>query len=274
MVSSSVDDLFQLADDLGDQEGTPVFSDDAKALMDDVAIDFGLQIDAGLGVSPDDLKAEEPLLVAFILDDSPSITDIDNGPQAVCEGHSLYLDTLGESKEKNGILIGTWLLNEDMPVHPFVALDNAPRLVVGDNYKNHGMTPLYRKVCEVLTVLNLKMQVEYFDAGCTCRAIIVIVTDGRNEVYRVNKPRTADECRILIEELGELAIVQFMGIDDGHTSFRDIAMSMGVRPTQIMLPGADPHEIRVSFDLASRSALSASQHADTFSQVAMKGFTA
>lgn len=272
MASSSVDDLFKLADTLGDEEGTPVFSDDAKDLMDDVAVDFGLQIDAGLGVSPADLKAEDPLLVAFILDDSPSIASIDGGPEAVCAGHALYIETLKESKESNGILIGTWLLNEDMPTHPFVTLDNVPPLVVGQNYKNHGMTPLYRKVCEVLTVLNLKMQVEYFDAGCTCRAIIVIVTDGRNEVYRVNKPRTAAECKTLIDELGELAIVQFMGIDDGSTPFRNIAGQMGVRDNQIMLPGTDPHEIRASFDLASRSALSASQSADTFSQVAMKGF--
>jgi len=134
------------------------------------------------------------------------------------------------------------------------------------------MTPLYRKVCEVLSILNLKMQVEYFDAGCTCRAILVVVTDGNDQDYNITKARTAAECKTLAQELGELLIIQFMGISDGVTPFEDVAISMGVSANQIMLPGADPHEIRAAFDLASRSALSASQSADTFSQVAMNGF--
>ena len=272
MADTTIDDLFQQAEAIGKDEGTPIFSDAAMDVMNSMALDYGLQLNAGLGLAPADMKAEDPLLVAFVLDNSGSIDGIVDGPAAVCEGHKLYLDTLSESKEKNGILVGTWLLNDILPIHPFVTLDNATRLVAGTNYSARGMTPLYRKVCEVLSILNLKMQVEYFDAGCTCRAILVVVTDGNDQDYNITKARTAAECKTLAQELGELLIIQFMGISDGVTPFEDVAISMGVSANQIMLPGADPHEIRAAFDLASRSALSASQSADTFSQVAMNGF--
>ena len=48
--------------------------------------DLGAQIGAGLGATPDNLKAAEAILVASIIDNSGSIAGILDGPEAVCGG--------------------------------------------------------------------------------------------------------------------------------------------------------------------------------------------
>lgn len=237
--------------------------------------DLGAQIGAGLGATPDDLKAVEAILVGSIIDNSGSILEIHNGSETVCEGQNLYLDAFAGSKQEAGILIGTWLINKDDPVHPFVTVPDAVRLQNGVNYIANGMTPLYRRVCAVLATIGLKMQVEYLEAGCACRGILLIVTDGRDEDYSVSgKPLTADHCKAMIEDLGEILIVQFMGIKGNDAvDYEQIALDMGVLQQHILTPDADPHSIRASFEFASKSAVSASKSADSFSKTAMKGFT-
>jgi hypothetical protein len=237
--------------------------------------DLGAQIGAGLGATPDNLKAAEAILVASIIDNSGSIAGISDGPEAVCGGQNLYLDAFGGSKQEAGLLMGTWLVNEDTPVHPFVAVSDAVRLEEGVNYRASGPTPLYRRTCAVLATLGLKMQVEYLEAGCACRGILLIVTDGRDEDYSGRgKAITADHCRAIIEDLGEILIVQFMGIEGNDAvDFRQIAIDMGVQDQHIITPQADPHAIREAFEFASKSAVSASKSADSFSKTAMQGFT-
>lgn len=265
---ADVDALLQTA------EEEQVFS---QVVLDAIkAGDLGAQIGAGLGATPDDLRAAEAILVAAIIDNSGSISGIPGGPAAVCGGQNLYLEAFGGSKQEAGILIGTWLVNEDDPVHPFVAVPDAVRLQAGMNYRASGMTPLYRRSCAVLATLGLKMQVEYLEAGCACRGILLIVTDGRDEDYDTSgKAFTADHCRTMIEDLGEILIVQFMGIEGNDAvDFRQIALEMGVQDQHIITPKADAHAIRQAFEFASKSAVSASKSADSFSQQAMKGFTA
>lgn len=237
--------------------------------------DLGAQIGAGLGATPDDLRASEAILVASIIDNSGSIAGILNGPEAVCGGQNLYLDAFAGSKQELGILIGTWLVNENDPVHPFVAVPDAVRLENGVNYRASGETPLYRRTCAVLATLGLKMQVEYLEAGCACRGILLIVTDGRDEDYSGGgKSLTASHCKAMIDDLGEILIVQFMGIEGNDTAdFRQIALEMGIQPQHIKTPDADAHSIREAFEFASKSAVSASRSADSFSKTAMQGFT-
>ena len=267
----SVDDLLQTAAD------EAVFS---QPVLDVIkAADLGAQIGAGLGATPDDLKAAEAVLVAAIIDNSGSISAIQatrgtslSGPEAVCQGQNLYVNAFRESKQEAGILMGTWLVNEDDPVHPFVSLANAVLLEHRVNYTAAGHTPLYRKTCTVLATLGLKMEVEYLEAGCPCRGILLIVTDGRNEDY--DTKFTADHCKTMIGDLGENLIVQFMGIKSNNTiDYEQIALEMGIQPQHIMTPDATAHDIRAAFMFASKSAVSASKSANSFSQTAMKGFT-
>jgi len=239
------------------------------------AADLGAQIGAGLGTTPEDLKAWDALLIAAVIDNSGSISGIPGGSEAVCAGQNLYIDAFVGSKQEAGILLGTWLINKDDPIHPFVAAEDAVLLKNGVNYHATGETPLYRRTCTVLATLGLKMQVEYADAGCPCRGILLIVTDGRDEdYYHSGKPFTAQHCKTMIEDLGESLLVQFMGIKGNDAvDYRQIALDMGVQPQFIMTPDATAHDIRDSFDLASKSAQAASKSADSFSQQAAKGFT-
>lgn len=237
--------------------------------------DLGAQIGAGLGATPEDLKAWDALLVAAVIDNSGSISMIPDGPEAVCAGHNLYVDAFKGSKQETGILLGTWLINEDEPIHPFVAAEDAVLLENGVNYHASGITPLYRRTCAVLATLGLKMQVEYAEAGCPCKGILLIVTDGRDEdYYHTGRAFTAQHCKSMIEDLGESLIVQFMFIA-GNDAIdpKQVALEMGVQPQFIMTPSASAHDIRESFDLASKSAQAASKSADSFSQQAAKGFT-
>jgi len=268
-----VDSTVNVDDMLKTAEQENIFS---QPVLDVIkTADLGTQIGAGLGATPDDLKAYNALLIAAIIDNSSSISGIPDGPEAVCAGQNLYIEAFIGSKQEAGILLGTWLINEDDPVHPFVAAEDAVLLENGVNYHAQGVTPLYRKTSTVLATLGLKMQVEYADAGCPCSGILLIVTDGRDEdYYHTGKPFTAQHVKSMIEDLGENLIVQFMGIaGNKDVDFRQIALEMGVQPQFIMTPDATAHDIRDSFDLASKSAVAASKTADSFSQQAAKGFT-
>jgi pyridoxine 5'-phosphate synthase PdxJ len=55
------------------------------------AVDLGISIQAGLGLSVDNVQASEVVLVSLLIDDSSSIASAHN-TQAVCDGHNLVLD--------------------------------------------------------------------------------------------------------------------------------------------------------------------------------------
>jgi len=234
--------------------------------------DMGAQIQAGLGIDVDDVPASETTLVAMLIDDSPSINGIPNGPQAVCTGQNMMIDSLVNSKQKDSILTGTWLLNDDNPVQPFIDVENSIRLKENDNYYTRGCTPLYRKANLVLGTTVAKMQ-EFADNGVACRAVVVIVTDGYDEDYS-NTGRTvqASDCNIVIKELQENVIVLFMGINGSRVDFNGIADEMGIPSQNVYTPDNTESEIRKAFGMASRSAIRASQNALGFSQAAIGGF--
>lgn len=273
MDQNNVDSTVNVDDMLKTAEQENIFSQPALDAIK--AADLGAQIGAGLGATPDDLKAFEALLIAAIIDNSGSISGIPGGPEAVCAGQNLYIDAFRGSKQEAGILLGTWLINEDDPIHPFVAAEDVVLLENEVNYYAQGVTPLYRRTCTVLATLGLKMQVEYADAGCPCRGILLIVTDGRDEdYYHTGKPFTAQHVKSMIEDLGENLIVQFMGIKGNDAvDFRQVALEMGIQSQFIITPDATAHDIRDSFALASKSAQAASKSADSFSQQAAAGFT-
>ena len=82
--------------------------------------DLGAQIQAGLGVHPDDVPASEVVLVTMMPDDSGSIRFGSNA-QAVRDGHNLVLDALAASKQKDGVLAHTRYLNGNV-LYPYCGL--------------------------------------------------------------------------------------------------------------------------------------------------------
>ena len=260
-MSQNIKNLFQNAQAEG------VLSNAAmKTLM---IPDVGAQIQAGLGVSIDDVKASEVVLAALMPDDSGSIRGIQNGPRLMCEGVNLVVDSLIASKQQDNILITNRYLNGKL-LFPFVQLDQAKRMD-GRNYPADGGTPLRDQMVVLLGTLIAKIQ-EFADNGVPARGIALVITDGRDE-HSVRA--SAADVKKIVKDLQrtERCIVAGMGIDDGgQVNFREIFRELGIDDKWILTPKSDPAEIRRAFEVVSRSAVRASQSAASFSQTAIGGF--
>jgi hypothetical protein len=263
-MSQNVQNLFNSAQ----QEGTLTQAGSAVLAIPDM----GAQIQAGLGINVGNVSASEVLLVSMLIDDSGSIRFGSNS-DAVRQGANLVLEALGKSKAKDSILVHCRYLNGTV-LYPYVALDQAVKLD-STNYNPNGGTPLYDQSAVILGTVIAKTQ-EFSDAGVPVRSVTLIVTDGADE--HSTKHKSASSLRPLVIDMlrAETHIVAAMGIDDGgRTNFRGIFGEMGVDPRWILTPGATPSEIRKAFEVASQSALRASQATGaTFSNVAGGGFGA
>lgn len=236
--------------------------------------DLGAQIQAGLGVSADDIQASEVVLVTMMPDDSGSIRFSGNS-QLMRDGHNLVLDALGGSKQVDGILVHTRYLNGRV-LYPYCALEQAVRMDT-HNYDPNLGTPLYDQSAVLLATVLAKAQ-EFEDNGVPCRSVTLLLTDGQDE----HSPRmyggrgtTARDVGKLVREMlmTERHIIAAMGIGD-PSGFRDVFSEMGIQDNWIFTPGSNQTEIRRAFQMFSQSAVRASQNAASFSQVAVGGFGA
>ena len=101
--------------------------------------DMGANIQAALGVSVDDVKASEAVLVTLMPDDSGSIRFASNA-QAVRDGHNLVVDALVDSKQDSGVLMHTRYLNGYV-LYPYSALGQVVKMTP-QNYDPRLGTPL------------------------------------------------------------------------------------------------------------------------------------
>ena len=228
--------------------------------------DLGAQIQAGLGVSVDDVFASEVVLVTIMPDDSGSIRFSGNS-QAVRDGHNLVLDALVASKQGEGVLAHTRYLNGTV-LFPYLPLEQAQRMD-SKNYDPNQGTPLYDQTVVLLGSVIAKAQ-EFADAGVVARSVTLLITDGADE-HSVRA--RAKDVRALVKDMAatETHIVAAMGIDNGSTDFQKVFRDMGLDDRWILTPGSDPHAIREAFQVFSQSAVRASQAA-TFSAAALAGF--
>lgn len=217
--------------------------------------DIGARIQAGLGVDVDAVEASEVTLVTMLIDDSGSIRFGSNA-DLVREGHNTVLDALGESKQKEGILVHTRYLNGTI-LFPYCPLDGAEKMTPS-NYDPNGGTPLYEETVATLGTVVAKAK-RFSDNGVPARSITLIVSDGADSTC--GSPKKA---KALVTDLlkGEQNIVAAMGIDDGgSTDFRAVFASMGIPDEWILTPGNTKGEIRKAFRLFSQSAVRVSQGA-------------
>src|SRR5262249_19010383 len=112
----------------------------ARSLAALDVIDVGAQIQAGLGVTIDDVAASEVVLLTMMPDDSQSIAQAGN-TDAVRDGHNFVLDALRSSKQSGEVLAHTRYLNGHV-LCPYVALDHAVTMTPA-NYQPRLGTPLY-----------------------------------------------------------------------------------------------------------------------------------
>jgi hypothetical protein len=232
-----------------------------------VTADIGAQIQAGLGIAPDDVPASQVVLVTMMPDDSGSIRFAGNA-QRVRDGHNLVIEALSRSKQKDDILAHTRYLNGHV-LYPYRRIDDAVRMDA-QNYDPNLGTPLYDEAVVMLgTVLAKTRQFE--DGGVPVRSVSLILTDGEDAGSRHQTPKAV---RAIVEDMlrQEKHIIAAMGIDDGHTDFRQVFREMGIQDRWILTPGNSDQEIRRAFQTFSQSAVKASQGAGHFSRAALGGF--
>lgn len=229
--------------------------------------DYGAQIQAGLGVSVDDVTASEVFLVSQLIDDSGSIRFVSGNTEAVREGHNAVLTALADSKQGDHILTHCRYLNGTV-LYEVVPLAQATRMDSG-NFDPNGGTPLYDQTLVMLGTVVAKTR-EFEDAGVTARSATLIVTDG-NDAHSGGLVKSV---KAVVEDMlrREKHIVAGMGISDGSTDFRQVFRDMGIPDQWILTPGNTPTELRKAFQVFSRSAVRASQSGASFSQTAVGGF--
>ena len=216
------------------------------------AVDLGAQIQAGLGISVDDVQASEVVLLTMMPDDSGSM-----GPHvdAVCEGHNLVLDALLGCQQKDAILAHTCYLNGDV-LFPYRPLDQATRMDRSNYAANKG-TPLYDQSVVLLGSVMAKAR-ELEASGVVARSVTLLLTDGADcHSVRAKARDVASLVRDLTRTEGH--IVAAMGIADGGTDFRSVFRNMGIDDRWILTPSNDAGSIRKAFQMFSQSAVRVSQ---------------
>jgi hypothetical protein len=224
----------------------------AKSLETLDVVDVGAQIQAGLGVTIDDVAASEVVLLTMMPDDSQSIAAAGNEP-AVRDGHNFVVEALGKSKQSGEVLAHTRYLNGHV-LFPYTALQHAVAMTPANYQAIHG-TPLYDQTVVLLGTVIAKSQ-ELAQAGIAVRTVTLIITDGGD--YGSARCRPADVAAIVADMLAqENHIVAAMGIDDGSTDFKKVFQSMGIPDRWILTPGNSASEIRRAFQVFSQSAVRA-----------------
>ncbi len=235
--------------------------------------DIGAQIQAGLGISVDDVETGEVVVLTILVDDSGSIRFAGNS-QVMRDGHNMVIKELGDAKQVGSVIASTRYFNGFI-LFPYSPLSQAV-LMDDRNYNPNGGTPLYDQSAVTLASVIAKRQ-EFADAGVQCRTITLLTTDGNDE----HSPKSmggrgttpADVASIVKDMLmAEMHIIAAMGIDDGKTNFRKVFGEMGIPEQWILTPGNRGKDIRAAFRLFSQSAVRASQSARRHSQVAAGGF--
>jgi hypothetical protein len=226
------------------------------------SFDFGASIQAGLGLSVDDVFAADAVLVSLLIDDSGSIASA-NHADLVREGHNLVLDALQGARQKDAVLAHTRYLNGTV-LYPYSLLPNCTRMDRA-NYNPNGGTPLYDQTAVLLGTVVAKAQ-DFAASGIPTRSVSLIITDGDDVHSRHHTPKSV---AAIVRDLfaAETHIVAGMGIDDGSTDFRAVFRSMGIPDQWILTPSAGPEDIRRAFQMFSRSAVRAGQ-----SSAALGGF--
>jgi hypothetical protein len=229
--------------------------------------DIGAQIQAGLGISVDDVMASEVVLVTIMPDDSGSIR-FSNNAAVVRAGHNTIVDALTNSNQRGNILIHNRYLNGTV-LYPYCPVTQAVRMNE-QNYDPNQGTPLYDQTVVLLGTVLAKAQ-EFSDNGVPVRTVTLMITDGADAH---SQRATADTVRSLVQDMlrTENHIIAAMGIDDGGTDFRQVFRDMGIRDEWILTPGNSQKDIRQAFQIFSQSAVRASQSGGSFSQTSLGGF--
>lgn len=191
----------------------------------------------------------------------------ESNTEAIRIGHNAVLEALRASQHPEKVLFATRYLNGQL-LNPYGPLKTALSLD-RRNFWPRGGTPLYDQTVELLKMVLAKY--EQFRADWReARTVTLLVTDGRDEHSRIQRPPDVLEVIQSMKATGH-HIVAAMGIDDGKTNFRQVFLSMGIDPKWILTTGSTQGEIQEAFGLFAKVASQATVITD-FSRMLASGF--
>src|SRR3954466_9994272 len=134
----------------------------------------------------------------------------------------MLVDALGQSRERDSILMALWTFNDDLRVvHSYVGLDDVTRLD-DKSYAGLGCTRLYDTWCDALTA-NVAYAQQLRNSGTPCKSVVVIITDGA----AVGSKRRAVDCERISRDLlaSEQFTLAFVGVGNA-VDFTKVAKEM------------------------------------------------
>jgi hypothetical protein len=206
------------------------------------------------GKDAEDIVASDVTLVTLLVDASSSI-NASCLEDAIRDGQNCLVDALGDTRERDSILMALWTFNHELRVvHSYVGLDDVTRLDK-KNYAGIGSTRLYDTWCDALTA-NVAYAQQLRSSGTPCKSVVVVITDGED---CGSKRRSVDCARISKDLLkSEQFTLAFVGV--GTEDFQTIAKEMGIPDSCVAVQAnATPSTIRQVFRMVSQSTIRASQ---------------
>lgn len=209
-----------------------------------------VSIAGAAGTSIQDLMGDDVTLYVRVIDRSSSMSRFRS---VVVEAANDQLDALVGSKAPDSILMSSFLFNTTSTLlHSYLALDKALRLD-NNSYDPEGSTALYDAVMDAITsAVSYTQQLR--DAGIRVRIVVVIVSDGEDNVSN----HSAGQVKSVIEDLirQEIYTVAFVAFG---THGQTTAAAMGIPTGNVLESTADAHHIRAGFNEVSKSVIRASQ---------------
>lgn len=216
-------------------------------------IDVNDNVLAGMnGMDIDDIEVSEVTLVTVLVNDSSSI-EYGGLTDAFIEGQNELIDALANSKASDSIMFAQGQFNYGV-LHSYVPIEDAERLN-SSNFRPSGMTPLYNHYIEALGA-NIAYAQMLKENGTPVKNIFIVITDGAD----VNSSKRDIDCNTLTKDLlmSEQFVIGFIGAGN-EADFRQVAKDMGIPDKSILEVDASSKAIRDAFNLASKSAIKASQ---------------
>lgn len=226
---------------------------------------------------------DNPLFVAVLVDNSTSMDKVDpksgkSSAQRVCEAQNELLSGLSGSQHPERVYFSTQVLNsmdgnpEHVVVDPYRPLTQALRLNA-ENFRTVGATPLYNRTVELLSGTLYETQ-KAIDDWKEPRTVSVIMSDGENYNPRDDR-HTSQDCAELIRSLSASPtrrhIIIGIGIDDGHTDFRQAFREMGI-PEQWIAVGTPAEISRIAKLITTVASQAANSTQEQFLMLTDGGF--
>jgi hypothetical protein len=233
--------------------GDGILSADSQSLLTG---HIGTVVVAGAaGMDVEDIQASDVTLITVLVDQSSSI-GCSNLEPSVRAGYNALLDAFSGSRQKDSILVASWLFNDEATVlNAYVPVADATRLDQW-NYRSSGATSLYDTWLDALAA-NVAYAQRLRDGGTPCRSVVVVLTDGED----TTSLRKHADCATIAKDLlaSEQFILAFVGVGN-EADFKQVARRMGIPPKCVLVEKqATPKSLRQAFEMVSQSALRASQ---------------